>query len=218
MDSNICLKAVNIDWDVDCAEDLDALPKEVQIPAGMVDPDEISDYLSDLTGFCHEGFELRKEYGYPIKLCYGYEQNEDGSIFHAFEAIGPDESPVDMSIDKKLLEVLEADEDNFDWDWLFVALPDSVVSKIRNDAFEEFSIAQKTAKQDPVPCMDTTRSPIEGNEQNEMTDSQFNKCLALLQDVGLGWDQAMAIMNVILVSSSPEDAASEVAKAVETFQ
>lgn len=55
MDSNICLKAVNIDWDVDCAEDLDALPKEVQIPAGMVDPDEISDYLSDLTASAMKG-------------------------------------------------------------------------------------------------------------------------------------------------------------------
>lgn len=151
MDRNYYLKAVNIDWDVDCAEDLDSLPKAVQIPAGMEDPDEISDYLSNLTGFCHKGFELLKEHRYQVKLCYGYEQNEDGSLFHAFEAIGPDESPVDMSIDKKLLDVLEADEDNFDWDWLFVALPDSVVSKIRSDAFEELSSAQTTMNLEASP-------------------------------------------------------------------
>ena len=37
MDINRYLKAVNIEWDVDLAEDLDSLPKEVQIPDGMTD-------------------------------------------------------------------------------------------------------------------------------------------------------------------------------------
>lgn len=37
MDTNRYLKAVNIEWDVDLAEDLDSLPKEVQIPDGMTD-------------------------------------------------------------------------------------------------------------------------------------------------------------------------------------
>lgn len=145
MDSNRYLKAFNIEWDVDLAEDLDSLPKEVQIPDGMTDTEEISDYLSNLTGFCHRGFELKEAYRYQVKLCYGYEQNEDGSIFHAFEAIGPDESPVEMSIDKKLCDVLEADEDNFDWDWLFVALPESIVSKIRSDALEDMMLAMAKA-------------------------------------------------------------------------
>lgn len=52
------MKATNIEWDVDCPEDLEILPKEVVIPDGMKDEDEISDYLSDLTGFCHKGFYL----------------------------------------------------------------------------------------------------------------------------------------------------------------
>lgn len=60
MNKNIFLKAVNIEWDVDLAEDLDSLPKEVQIPDGMTDTEEISDYLSNLTGFCHRGFELKE--------------------------------------------------------------------------------------------------------------------------------------------------------------
>ena len=40
MDTNRYLKAVNIEWDVDLAEDLDSLPKEVQIPDGMTDTEE----------------------------------------------------------------------------------------------------------------------------------------------------------------------------------
>lgn len=60
MDTNRYLKAVNIEWDVDLAEDLDSLPKEVQIPDGMTDMEEISDYLSNLTGFCHRGLELKE--------------------------------------------------------------------------------------------------------------------------------------------------------------
>lgn len=52
------MKAVNIDWDVDDVEDLEYLPTEMEIPTGMWDEDEISDWLSDETGFCHKGFEL----------------------------------------------------------------------------------------------------------------------------------------------------------------
>lgn len=55
------LRAINIEWDVDCPEDLESLPTEVDIPAHIGnDPDNISDYLSDLTGFCHKGFGLEK--------------------------------------------------------------------------------------------------------------------------------------------------------------
>ena len=52
-------KAVSIEWDADSEEDLKSLPTEVNIPPGLTDIDEISDYLSDLTGFCHKGFVLR---------------------------------------------------------------------------------------------------------------------------------------------------------------
>ncbi len=54
------MKAVNIKWDVDYDEELDYLPEEVELPEGMEDEEEISDYLSDLTGFCHNGFELEE--------------------------------------------------------------------------------------------------------------------------------------------------------------
>lgn len=55
------IKATNIEWDVD-EEDkdiLDALPKEILIPSHIKDMDEISDYISDQTGFCHKGFSLK---------------------------------------------------------------------------------------------------------------------------------------------------------------
>lgn len=52
-------KAVSIEWDVDSEEDLEPLPTEVNIPPELTDIDEISDYLSDLTGFCHKGFVLQ---------------------------------------------------------------------------------------------------------------------------------------------------------------
>ena len=52
------MKAINIIWDVDFEEELEGLPAEIEIPDGMEDEDEISDYLSDVTGFCHWGFEL----------------------------------------------------------------------------------------------------------------------------------------------------------------
>lgn len=58
------MKAINIVWDIDAPtyeEDrriLLSLPKEIEIPEGMTDEEEISDYISDETGFCHYGFEL----------------------------------------------------------------------------------------------------------------------------------------------------------------
>lgn len=58
------MKAINITWDVDNKEDLDMLPSEIEIPEDMIDEagevgdDEISNYLSDVTGFCHKGYEL----------------------------------------------------------------------------------------------------------------------------------------------------------------
>lgn len=53
------MKAINIKWDTDGNMELsNELPTEMEIPEGMTDEDEISDYLSDQTGFCHDGFEL----------------------------------------------------------------------------------------------------------------------------------------------------------------
>ena len=63
------MRAINIEWDTDDYDkdtittdfinmSADDLPTEMEIPDGMMDVEEISDWLSDETGFCHKGFEL----------------------------------------------------------------------------------------------------------------------------------------------------------------
>lgn len=61
------MKAVNIKWDTDGdLELLQDLPKEIEIPEYLIDEDtdideyeeEISDYISEVTGYCHCGFDL----------------------------------------------------------------------------------------------------------------------------------------------------------------
>lgn len=54
------MKATNIMWSVDFEEDLENLPTEIDIPNGITDEEEISDYITDETGFCHKGFELEE--------------------------------------------------------------------------------------------------------------------------------------------------------------
>ena len=51
----VARKAVQIDWDTD-GEDVD-LPTEIDIPA-EIDDEDVADYLSDQTGFCHFGFQI----------------------------------------------------------------------------------------------------------------------------------------------------------------
>lgn len=53
------MKATNIKWDTDGdMELLEELPTEIELPCGMTDEDDVSDWLSDEFGFCHNGFEL----------------------------------------------------------------------------------------------------------------------------------------------------------------
>lgn len=56
------IRATNIIWDVDSEDDLKSLPTEITIPSDLeeADNDVISDYLSEMTGFCHRGFNLVK--------------------------------------------------------------------------------------------------------------------------------------------------------------
>lgn len=52
------MRATNIKWDTD--DENVALPSEIQLPDGMVDEGEISDYISGKTGFCHTGFCIER--------------------------------------------------------------------------------------------------------------------------------------------------------------
>lgn len=62
------MKATDIKWDTDGVPM--GLPSEVEIPEDVTEEadgdgevllDLVSDYLSDLTGFCHEGFFLEED-------------------------------------------------------------------------------------------------------------------------------------------------------------
>lgn len=65
------LKAINIKWDTDGDEKvLQDLPTEMILPVGLEEDyysdmkdimEDISDWLSEETGFCHDGFEIVKE-------------------------------------------------------------------------------------------------------------------------------------------------------------
>ena len=65
------LKAINIKWDTDGDEEvLQGLPTEMIVPEDLEERynsdreyamEEISDWLSEETGFCHSGFEIVKE-------------------------------------------------------------------------------------------------------------------------------------------------------------
>ena len=65
LDRLICMiwkrKVIHIEWDVDDEKQLEDLPTEIEIPNEITDEDEISDYISDETGFCHKGFVLDYE-------------------------------------------------------------------------------------------------------------------------------------------------------------
>lgn len=64
------LKAINIKWDTDGDDEvLNELPMEMIIPEELEEMykkdkeyalEEISDWLSEETGFCHDGFEIEK--------------------------------------------------------------------------------------------------------------------------------------------------------------
>lgn len=52
------MKAFNIEWNVEFDNDIDALPNEMYIPDDIEDMDEIADFISNATGYCHYCFEL----------------------------------------------------------------------------------------------------------------------------------------------------------------
>lgn len=51
--------ATNIEWDIDDQFEVN-LPTEINIPDDITDEEEISEYLSDVTGYCHKGYVLNR--------------------------------------------------------------------------------------------------------------------------------------------------------------
>ena len=60
--SGMPAEKVNIQWDIDPEDDDGVeLPNEITIPNDIEYEEAISDYISDVTGFCHKGFELEEQ-------------------------------------------------------------------------------------------------------------------------------------------------------------
>ena len=50
--------ATNIEWDTD--GEYVVLPNSIPIPDDLIDEEAISDYISEQTGFCHLGFDIKQ--------------------------------------------------------------------------------------------------------------------------------------------------------------
>lgn len=84
------MKATDIEWDA--GRFSDELPREIRIPDGIVDVEDISDYITNLTGFTHKGFrlidedeEMRKVYAL---ICVNDAKAYSGTIDYLEEEFG----------------------------------------------------------------------------------------------------------------------------------
>ena len=75
---------------------------------------------------------------YQIELFYGYEDGECG-IWHSFEAHDPDAHIADDEVKERLAYSLDvsSDSDYFNYDSMYIDLPESLVKKIKDDAIKE---------------------------------------------------------------------------------
>lgn len=80
-------------WDVDSDAEGNALPTEVRVPAGMSE-EEISNYLSEEYGFCHEGFVLESD-GQCIGPHGAVRESGDKVLMAHGIAVQPEESHLD---------------------------------------------------------------------------------------------------------------------------
>lgn len=77
---------------------------------------------------------------YEAELNYGWQNSHDTyETYHAFEVTDPDVSADSEEIGKKLAEMLDTtpDDDDFNWNSMYVRLPDSLVRKIQSGTINE---------------------------------------------------------------------------------
>ena len=87
-------RATNIQWSTNDSHDLESLPTEIEIPVGM-EEDAISDYLSEQTGYLHEGYVLEQD----MKETHRVFIDMDGTLYAFHDDILDDEGAV--QIEKK---------------------------------------------------------------------------------------------------------------------
>ena len=54
------IRVTDIQWDADDEEDVKHLPTAMFVPAWM-DDEEIGNYITEMTGFCHKGFVVETD-------------------------------------------------------------------------------------------------------------------------------------------------------------
>lgn len=72
-----------------------------------------------------------------IELFYGYVTSEDGSVYHAFEALDPKRDTAEGdAVVSNLADQLDTtpDDPDFDWDSMCIELPASLVKAIQDGA------------------------------------------------------------------------------------
>ena len=84
---------------------------------------------------------------YQVKLFYGWEEGECG-IYHAFKAVDPNADHNDDQIGAELAEQLDREpkDDNFDFNSMYVNLPESLIKRIRADAVQDYCRATLSGK------------------------------------------------------------------------
>lgn len=84
-------RATNIQWSTNDSHALESLPTEIEIPVGM-EEDAISDYLSEQTGYLHEGYVLEQD----MKETHRVFIDMDGTLYAFHDDILDDEGAVQI--------------------------------------------------------------------------------------------------------------------------
>lgn len=81
---------------------------------------------------------------YQVTIHYGYEQNEDGEIYHAVLATDPSKPVNETAVAAELADLLDLmpEDDTFSWGSMDINLPESLVKQIQVDAVNKY-IQQK---------------------------------------------------------------------------
>lgn len=76
---------------------------------------------------------------YQVELYYGYEISDCG-VYHAFEAADPEAATDGDEIAAGLAEVLDTsvDDETFDYNSMYIQLPDTLVERIKADGVKEY--------------------------------------------------------------------------------
>ena len=79
---------------------------------------------------------------YQIELHYGYQECEDG-IYHAFETSDIEECADSRDIAARLAGLLDCtpNDESFNWNSMYVALPEKTVERIRQEGRSEMMFA-----------------------------------------------------------------------------